>query len=88
MWRQFSSVTHQMKVQMIRVAKFVSFSLLPCVDLSGEFFLQFVPRLQTRPSAVEVENDFLGRTIMYIANFSVFLSVSIRVFYSFFFSQE
>jgi len=61
-----------MKVQMIRVAKFVSFSLLPCMDLSGEFSLQFVSGMQKRPSAVQVANDFLGRRIQSIANFSIF----------------
>ena len=59
-----------MKVQMIRVAKFVSFSFLPSMDLSGEFSLEFVSRMQTRPSAVQVANDFLGRRIQSIANFS------------------
>ena len=61
-----------MKVQMIRVTKFVSFSLLRFMDLSGEFSFQFVSRMQTRPCAVQVANDFLGRRLQSIANFSVF----------------
>jgi len=61
-----------MKVQMIRVTKFVSFSLLRFMDLSGEFSLQFVSRMQTRPSAVQVANDFLRRRLQSIANFSIF----------------